>query len=293
MVDIRFASGEQIRLHQRRVAAASLRPGLSLGEPELDRLRSAIGAAEAVSVNLPDVRKDGSIWYSRVSFSPLHDGGGEVRYLLFLQRESTERAPEWSSTEVVRLRRELARARQKADQSSRTDSATGLLRYEHFIDVLNRNLAVARRDRRPLSLLLFEVVELEVYRATFGAKAAESCLRMIAAQISGTLRRAGDLCSRRGDSTLIASVLGQKPSEAAVLAERIVDNVLGLKLHNPRAASGRYLTVASVVRGGVPKPADDAEELIVQAARELAAQTESGLVELAANAGRERERLPA
>src|SRR4051794_17559110 len=39
MVDVRLRSGQQLRLHQRRVAAASLRPGLPLDRPELDRLQ--------------------------------------------------------------------------------------------------------------------------------------------------------------------------------------------------------------------------------------------------------------
>ncbi len=241
------------------------------GDPELDKLRAAIAAGESAEVTLPDLRKDGSVWHSRVSFAPLHDERGQVRYLLFQQRESAETPPEWTAADAGMLRREIGRGVQKSDQVGRIDSVTGLLRYEYFIDVLNRDLAIARRDRRPVSVLLFEVVELDVYRATFGAKAAESCLRMIAAQIGGSLRRAGDLCARRAESTLVASVLDQEPGEAEALAERIRENVLGLKLHNPRARSGRYVTVTSAVRGGVPKFDDDADGLLEQTARALRA----------------------
>jgi PAS domain S-box-containing protein/diguanylate cyclase (GGDEF)-like protein len=252
------------------------------GDPELDQLRGAISRGEAAEVTLPDLRKDGSVCYSRVSFSPVHDARGDVRYLLFLQR-AAEQAQEASAEDVCLLRREFARARQKADQTSHMDPITGLLRYEHFVDVLNRDLAVARRDRRPVSLMFFEIVELDVYRGTFGAKAAESCMRMIAAQLSGSLRRAGDLCTRRGESAFVASVLDQEPAEARALAHRIVDNVLGLKLHNPRAASGRYVTAVSAVRGGVPKPDDDAEELVWQLTRALRSEGNApvaGLTEL-------------
>ncbi len=245
------------------------------GDPELDRLRRAVAEGESAEVTLPDLQKNGSVWQSRVAFSPLYDERGQVCYLLFMQREAPEAARDWSSTEVGLLRREIGRGVQKSDQISRVDPVTGLLRYEHFIDVLNRDLAIARRDRRPMSLLVFEVVELDVYRATFGDKAAESCLRMVAAQISGALRRAGDLCARRTDSTLVASVLDQEPAEAEALAERIKENVLGLKLHNPRASAGRYVTVTCAVRGGVPRPDDDAEGLLEHAARLLRASLQS------------------
>jgi PAS domain S-box-containing protein/diguanylate cyclase (GGDEF)-like protein len=258
-------------------------------EPELERLRAAVSRAETVEVGLPDVRKDGSVWPSRVSFSPVLGPEGEARYLLFLQRESREAVaeavpeavseaapeavPDRGAAETGTLRREvgreLGRGRPKFEPTGRTDAATGLLRYEHFVDVLNRDLAIAQRDRRPVSVMLFEIVEFDVYRETFGDKAAESCLRMVAAQIGGTLRRAGDLCSRWSDCVLVASVLGQEPAQARELADRITRNVLGLKLHNPRAQSGRYVTVTSAVRGGVPKPEEDAEEFVTQTERSL------------------------
>jgi diguanylate cyclase (GGDEF)-like protein/PAS domain S-box-containing protein len=240
-----------------------------VGDPELERLRAAVSRAEAVEVSLPDVRKDGGVWLSRVSFSPVPGSEGEAKYLLFLQRESGESAPDRGAAETGRHRRELGRGRPRFEPTGRTDVATGLLRYEHFVDVLNRDLAIARRDQRPVSVMLFEIVEFDVYRETFGDKAAESCLRMVAAQIGGTLRRAGDLCSRWSDSVLVASVLGQEPAQARELADRITRNVLGLKLHNPRAQSGRYVTVTSAVRGGVPKPEEDAEEFVTQTERSL------------------------
>ncbi|HEX7081916.1 MAG TPA: diguanylate cyclase [Gammaproteobacteria bacterium] len=231
-------------------------------------LESAMARAEAVDVELADARKDGTPWTSRVSFSPLHDARGDVRYFLVLQREAPP-ASAASNIEVGLLRRELGRARRKLDHMNRIDQATGLLRYEHFTEMLERDLAIARRERRSVALMAFEIVELDVYRRTFGAKAADSCVRMIGAQISGTLRRAGDLCARHSDSLLVASVLGQEVVEAEQLADKIVENVRGLKLHNPHAKSGRYVSVARAVVGGVPRADDGVEALVERARREL------------------------
>jgi diguanylate cyclase (GGDEF)-like protein/PAS domain S-box-containing protein len=236
----------------------------------LEELRAAVSRSEAVEVDLPDLRKDGSVWFSKISFSPLTDARGEIRYFLVLQRESVATTPERTSLEVGLLRRELGRAKQKIDNMNQTDQATGLLRYESFIDILNRDLAVARRDRRPVAIMLFEIVELDVYRKTFGSKAADSCMRMIGAQISGTLRRAGDLCARGGDCIVVASILGQEAAQAAVLVDKIVANVRGLKLHNPHAKSGRYISVSTALVGGVPNPEDDADTLVESAKRQLA-----------------------
>jgi two-component system, cell cycle response regulator len=241
--------------------------------PGVERLRSAIAAREAVEVVLEDERKDGSVWQSRVSLSPLHDARGEIRHFLVLQREAAAgTSSEQGNVEIRLLRNELGRARQKIDTMNKTDPVTGLLRYEHFVDVLNRDLAVARRERRPVTVMMFDIVELDVYRNTFGSKAAESCVRMIAAQISGTMRRAGDLCARCDDTLIAASVLGQEAAHADVLVNKIVANVRGLKLHNPRAKSGRYVGVAAASTGGVPGPSDDAQTLIDRVKSELLAK---------------------
>src|SRR5690606_21107212 len=190
----------------------------------------------------------------------------EVRYFLVQQRASQGRgaAPENPVSSV-----DASRMRPKADAISRIDTATGLPHYDHFAAILNRDIAIARRDRRPVSLMMFKIVELDIYRQTFGAKAADSCVRMIGAQLGNVLRRAGDLYARYGDDVLVAAVVGQEAAEASQLAERVVANVRGLRLHNPRAKSGRYVQVEFAISGGVPCPYDDADALVSRARLEL------------------------
>src|SRR5262245_52151136 len=40
------------------------------GQPELEKLKAAIGRSEACHVTLPDLRKDGTSWFSDVSVEP-------------------------------------------------------------------------------------------------------------------------------------------------------------------------------------------------------------------------------
>lgn len=237
----------------------------------IDELQGAVERGEPIEVELPDQRKDGTVWISRIGFSTLRDARGEVRYFLVQQRESNARTAAGAApAERLAHAPEPARARpMKLETISRTDAATGLPTYEHFAAILNRDIAIARRDRRPVSLLVFEILELDVYRQTFGAKAADSCVRMIGAQLSSTLRRAGDLYARYDDTRLVAAVVGQDVAEAARFAERIVSNVRGLRLHNPRAKSGRYVEVEMAMSGGVPGPADDSDALLERALRAL------------------------
>jgi diguanylate cyclase (GGDEF)-like protein/PAS domain S-box-containing protein len=247
------------------------------GQPELARLKAAIGRAESCQATFADLRKDGTPWLCHVSVEPLYNARGELHYLLCIQRPTampiidtaSEQPVDPQSIEVTLLQRELGRAQQKIASMDRLDPATGLLRFGYFQDLLQRDLAIARREQRLVTLAVFEIVEFETYRRTFGSKAADSCQRMIGAQITRTLRRAGDLCARYDASTLVASVLGQQAEEVRGLADQIAENVRRLGLHNPRSKSGRYVTVQSVVVACPPGTTDDPETLIVRAQAEL------------------------
>ena len=156
-----------------------------------------------------------------------------------LRRAARARQPAAAdaTSELSLLQRELGRARQKIATLDRIDPGTGLVRFPYFQEMLRRDLAMARRDRRFVTLLVFEIVEFDVYRQTFGDKAADSCQRMIGAQIMRTLRRAGDLCARYDDSTLVAAVIGQHADEIQPLAERIAESVRAAQAAQSRARS--------------------------------------------------------
>ncbi|HEX5047447.1 MAG TPA: diguanylate cyclase [Gammaproteobacteria bacterium] len=275
-----------------------------VGQPELAKLKEAIGRAEACHVTLPDVRKDGTSWTSSISVEPIYNARGELKYFLCIHRPAAAAGPrvapgverrveppaepledatvdaaaadaaaavheDAENVEVKLLQHELGRAREKIATLNRIDSVTGLLRFDHFQELLQRDIRMARRDRRAVTLVLFEIVEFDAYRRTFGTKAADSCQRMIGAQITRTLRRAGDLCTRYDDSTLLAAVVGQAEEELRRLAEQIAGNVRKLGLHNPRAKSGRHITVRVAVVSCAPGGGEDVESVIARARTEL------------------------
>jgi diguanylate cyclase (GGDEF)-like protein/PAS domain S-box-containing protein len=262
-------------------------------QPELAKLKEAIGRAEACAVTLLDVRKDGTSWASRISVEPIYNARGELKYFLCIHRPATEVAverravvepsPETAAVdpprddadnvEVKLLQHELGHAREKLATLNRVDSVTGLLRFDHFQELLQRDIGMARRDRRAVTLVLFEIAEFEAYRSTFGTKSADTCQRMIGAQVARTFRRAGDLCTRYDDTTLLVAVVGQAPEELRRLADQIAENVRKLALHNPRAKLGRYIAIRYAVVSCLPGSADYVEGVIARARAELHATT--------------------
>jgi len=247
------------------------------GDETFAALRAAIGRGEACRAAIPDVRKDGSSFTCEINVSPLHGPRGDLRYFLLShapvaparQQAAAEVVPAGDATaELSLLQCELGRARQKIATLDRIDPATGLVRFPYFQETLRRDLAMAYRDRRFVTLLVFEIVEFAVYRQTFGDKAADSCQRMIGAQIMRALRRAGDICARYDDQTLVAAAIGQHASEVQPLAERIAASVAQLRLHNPRAKSSRHIETRAIVIGCPPGAHDDPEPLIARALAE-------------------------
>lgn len=236
-------------------------------------LKSALGRGEACRASVTDVRKDGTPFTCEVAVTPLHGPRGELRYFLLSHEPAASPAaaeppPADAEREASQPQRELGRVRQKVAPLDRVDQGTGLVRFAYFRETLRRDLSMARRERRFVTLLVFEIVEFGVYRQTFGDKAADSCQRMIGAQIMRALRRAGDLCARYEDGTLVAAVIGQQAAEVEPLAKGIADGVRQLKLHNPRAKASRYIETRVSVIGCPPGAHDDPEPLIARALAE-------------------------
>jgi diguanylate cyclase (GGDEF)-like protein/PAS domain S-box-containing protein len=249
--------------------------GRAAADDGLASLKAAVGRGEACRVIITDLRSDGSPWTSEVSVTPLHGARGDLRFFLLGHETVTENAgdrdarepatPAYTGGDISALQHELGRARQKmAATMDRIDPGTGLVRFPYFQEMLRRDLAMARRDRRFVTLLIFEILDYDVYLQTFGDKAADSCQRMIGAQIMRTLRRAGDLCARYDESTLVAAVIGQHADEIRPLADRIAESVRQLKLHNPRAKSSRYITTRVNLISCPPGAHDDPEPLIAR-----------------------------
>jgi diguanylate cyclase (GGDEF)-like protein/PAS domain S-box-containing protein len=220
----------------------------------LQRLKAAIGRGETASAVVVDFNRAGRAWRSEITVAPLYQGPGDLRYLLFQQRPAVAGAATAERSDSA-LERELRRAELKIASLGQQDPATGLLRWEYFLEQAERDYRMAQRDSRNLAVLVFEVLELDAYRATFGTKAAESCLRMIAAQVAGSLKRAGDLTARQDERRIVALVHGHDYERAFALAARIRDNVRGLGLHNPRGTTSRFVEVAIGVAVGVPDQA--------------------------------------
>ena len=218
---------------------------------QLAEIREAMTRSESCAVRLTNYRKDGSSFINELRLAPLREARGGVRY--YLGRMNSGVAASETGADAKRSLPERAQSQPR-----------GLSDRAKFFGFASRDLGIARRQKTPLTVLVFRIRHLDRYHATFGAQAVEFCLRMVGGRIGSGLRRAGDLCSRLDDDTFAALVAGQSESQAMHFAERIADQVRQMALHNPRAPE-KFITVATGVAGGSPGPNDTIESLIAAA----------------------------
>ena len=139
------------------------------GDETLASLKAAIARGKACRAAIPECARTARVT-CEISVTPLHGPRGDLRYFLlshgplprFAASARSESAPTRTAS-LSLLQRELGRARQKIATLDRIDPGTGLLRFPYFQEMLRRDLAMARRDRRFVTLLVFEIVEFAVY----------------------------------------------------------------------------------------------------------------------------------
>jgi PAS domain S-box-containing protein len=233
-----------------------------LDGPERIELERRIACGDAGSMTLPFFRRDGAIWLAHTQVDVMETG---PKRLALIQNSSVSNASREPKVSTKLLQRALGRAQQRIAALKQQPISAGLLSIDQFMTFLRRDLGIARREHRSITLVLFEIPEHDVYRETFGSKSAESCLRMVGRQLLGSFGRASDLCAQIDDSTFVVALQEQDPASAELLAARVGDKTRRLSLHNPRAKASRYITVRhSLV---VADPSDDSAERLLDRAR--------------------------
>ena len=112
-----------------------------------------------------------------------------------------------------------ARQREQLLEQARTDTLTGLPNRRVFHERLDAELARGRRERRPVSLVLFDVDDFKAINDHHGHPAGDDVLRGFARVLSDQARRSDTVC-RVGGEEFAAILSGAGPGDAAEYARR-------------------------------------------------------------------------
>jgi diguanylate cyclase (GGDEF)-like protein/PAS domain S-box-containing protein len=237
-----------------------------------NRLREALGRAETCRVLLRNYRKDGTVFWNEMTVLPLLDADGRVTHFVGHHRDAGERL----RIDPKLAKDSLSGAHQPTGVAIRDDRLTGLFTLAYLEELLKRDWSVAQREKRSIAIFAIDIDALDLYNATFGRAAGDSTIRRVAHVVSGCLRRSSDVTARIDGGSLIAFAPGVTTEQALRMGQLMAERVRDLRIHHPRSAVLRYVSVSVGVCAAVPDPADSPATLMEKSQKQLQIAKKSG-----------------
>jgi diguanylate cyclase (GGDEF)-like protein/PAS domain S-box-containing protein len=236
------------------------------------RLREALKAGESCRVLLRNYRKDGSLFWNEMTVLPLKDAEGRVAHFAGHHRDAGDRL----RIDPKLSRDSLSGAHQPTGVAVRDDRLTGLYTLPYLQELLKRDWAIAQREKRSIAVFAIDVDALDLYNATFGRAAGDSAIRRVSHCVSGCLRRSSDVTARIDGGSLMAFAPGLSLEQALALGQVMAERVRELRIHHPRSAVLRYISISVGVCAAVPGPDENPTSLVEKSQLQLKLAKKSG-----------------
>jgi diguanylate cyclase (GGDEF)-like protein/PAS domain S-box-containing protein len=236
------------------------------------RLRDALSRGETCRVLLRNYRKDGTLFWNEMTVLPLRHADGCVTHFVGHHRDAGERL----RIDPKVAKDSLSGAHQPTSVAIRDDRLTGLYTLAYLEELLKRDWAVAHREQLSIAVLAIDVDALDLYNATFGRAAGDSAIRRVAHAVSGCLRRSSDIAARIDGGSLIAFAPGLTHEQALRVGQLMAERVRDLRIHHPRSAILRYISISVGVCAAMPAAGDNPSNLLQKAQQQLLLAKKSG-----------------
>lgn len=133
----------------------------------------------------------------------------------------------------------LSRALRSLAEVSVRDPLTGLYNRRHFDDVVEVELARARRARSNLCLAIIDVDHFKKYNDRYGHQAGDRVLRAVAEALRGSLRRAGDHLFRIGGEEFAVVAPVERLDQLQMLGDKLCAAVRAVDIPHEGSPIGR------------------------------------------------------
>lgn len=236
------------------------------------RLRESLARGESCRVLLRNYRKDGALFWNEMSIQPLKDENGVVTHFVGHHRDAGERL----KIDPRTARDSLSGAHQPTALVIRDDRLTGLFTLSYLEELLKRDWAVSQREKRSIGVFAIDIDALELYNSTFGRAAGDSTIRRVAHVVAGCLRRSSDVVARIDGGSMLAFAPGLNQDQAFRVGQTMAERVRDMRIHHPRSAVLRYISISVGVSAVIPQPEEQASSLVERAQRQLQLAKQAG-----------------
>jgi diguanylate cyclase (GGDEF)-like protein len=150
-------------------------------------------------------------------------GAGAIDYITKPFRSSIVRAR-------VRNHLELKRYRDFLEVLSTIDGLTGIPNRRRFDEVLENEWSRARRNQKPISLLMMDIDFFKLYNDHYGHPAGDDCLRRLAKGMAEAIRRPADFVARYGGEEFILLLPDTDIEGAQWVARNVHEKIQTMKI---------------------------------------------------------------
>lgn len=161
-------------------------------------LRAALKENHDARAVLRNYRKDGELFWSQLSISPVRDAGGRVTHHLGIALDITE---------SVQYREQL-------EHQANHDALTGLPNRNLLRDRLAQGIAYAQRHGCVLATVFFDLDNFKLINDTLGHRAGDALLQEMSSRLRHCVRE-DDTIARLGGDEFVA-LLNDQPSKESV-----------------------------------------------------------------------------
>ncbi|MGP4844826.1 diguanylate cyclase domain-containing protein [Marinobacter sp. 1Y8] len=169
----------------------------------------------------------------------------------------------------------LKRKTDALQQLADVDGLTGIYNRRYLDIQLATEIRRHHRQGQPLGFAMVDIDYFKAYNDGYGHLAGDDCLRSFARNLSGTLRRPGELMARYGGEEFAIVVPNLSVDGGEVFAQWLCQEVRNLALPHAFSKIDDYLTVSVGLAVGVPPRG--------MASRELTAVADAALYQAKRN----------
>jgi diguanylate cyclase (GGDEF)-like protein/PAS domain S-box-containing protein len=217
--------------------------GKDRDQPELDKIRLAIGEQRDGQALLRNYRKDGSLFWNMLHVTPVRDPrSGVVTHFVGVQHDITE----------------IKRYQDELEHQANHDALTGLANRNLLKDRLQQALALAYRYERPFSLAFIDLDNFKLINDSLGHDIGDRLLKIAGGRLVACVRQ-GDTVARLGGDEFVLLVTEQERDDRIY---RSVQRVMAA-LSQPFVIDEREFKVTcSIGIASFPRDGEDADTLL-------------------------------
>lgn len=197
--------------------------------------------------------KDGNYIWIRDVVHVVRDESGSVQALVGFMFDISERKK--NEAKLVHLQKEL-------EELSYKDGLTGVANRRMFDKVFDSEWANARRNHKPLSLIMLDIDFFKQYNDQYGHIQGDDCLRTVARTLAEAVNRPRDFVGRFGGEEFVLVLPETDAASAKQIAEKCRLLIQQQQIPHESSAVSDMLTISLGVGTITPGMADDKKAFV-------------------------------